>query len=86
MSIRGWRAVTVQALSEKIGPVADLLVEDVLAKQGVGEEGMNATTYLRFLELLYQELPHDVDRKALCIALRHQVLSLYGHSGAPGKH
>lgn len=78
MALAGWRQFTVQALAEKIGPVADLLVDDALNEMGVSEQDMTASHYQRFIRLLYEKLPAGVDRRELCRQAQVAVLQAYG--------
>lgn len=59
MSLQGWRKETIAILSDTIGPVAEIVVDDVLARMGIGEDGMIATNYPRFLEVPCPECPHE---------------------------
>lgn len=77
----GWQEMTVHLIAEKIGPVADLIVTDILRKQGLADNDMVPVKYVKFLELLYQELPPDIDRGALCRELQRKMLNSYN-----GKH
>lgn len=78
MSLPGWKQVTIQAVAVYTGPVAELLVEDALAKCGVSEADMTAGTYIRFLQKLHDELPTEIDRDKTCHAVRKIVLAKYG--------
>jgi hypothetical protein len=81
MSWLGWREATVRLIGEKIGPVADLIVDDVLRKQELDGRDMMPAKFVRFLDLLYDELPPDIDRAALCHELKRRMLNSYN-----GKH
>jgi hypothetical protein len=78
MALPGWRQTTVKLLAEKIGPIADIIVSDVLAELGVTERDMTASHYLQFLRLLHAKLPTAIDRRALCQDLQVAVLKAYG--------
>jgi len=78
MALPGWREMTIRVLAEKIGPAAEIIVDDVLEKQGIGERDMGAAKYLEFLKILCDELPPEVDREAVCRYLRVKLLKRYG--------
>lgn len=78
MSLPGWRENTIKLVAQVLGPVAELIVDDTINKNGFVDVEMVPTTYLRFLEALYQELPADVDRKSLVLNIRDTMLRNYG--------
>jgi hypothetical protein len=82
MALSGWRQFTVQAVAEKIGPVAELLVDDAFNELGVSEQDMTAAHYLRFIRLLYEKLPASIDRRELCRQAQAAVLQAYGFKKA----
>ena len=78
MALPGWRATTVSTLSNKIGPPAEIIVDDALRKQGLNGKDMAAWRYVKFLELLYQELPDEIDRSAMVLTMHNLILKKYG--------
>lgn len=78
MALRNWREITLRLVVERIGPVAELVVEDALRKRGLAGGEIVPSRYLQFLETFYQELPKEIDRKALCYHLRDTVRRFAG--------
>lgn len=78
MSLPGWKKLTIEAVAEHTGPVAELLVDDALVASGLSESEMTAGTYIRFLQKLYLELPGEIDRNRACQEIRKRVLSKFG--------
>ncbi len=72
----------MRGLTIYIGPVAEIIVDDTIKKNGFTDSKMAPTTYLRFLEALYQELPADIDRKSLCFKIRGTILNSYLRKGS----
>lgn len=83
MGLTNWRETTVAMLSEKVGPVAALLVDDALRKmRDVGSE-MPASQFLKFLRTLQGLLPVEIDRKAVCDDIRDAVFRQNGFTALP---
>lgn len=78
MSLNGWRKPVLDALCAQVGPVAEIILEDASRKAGVDKPDISPAQYLQFLRVLYEELPKEIDRRALCERLRQQVLQQYG--------
>lgn len=78
MALPGWRETTVSTLSNKIGPAAEIIVDDVLRQQGLNGNDMAAGKYVRFLQLLYRELPDEIDRYAMVSTMHNLILKKYG--------
>lgn len=78
MALTGWRAVCDQLLAAKIGPVADVLVDEVLFDLGVAEKELTASHFVKFVRLLYDKLPDSIDRRAFCHEFQTGVLRQYG--------
>lgn len=76
--LANWREITIGQLARRIGPVAELIVDDTLHKTGLLECEMVPSKYLEFLNRLYDELPNEVDRMIVCDHLRQAVLQRYG--------
>jgi hypothetical protein len=74
----GWRHACVKLLAEKVGPVADLIVEDVLVELGVKEHDVTASHFVKLVRSIYEKLPATLDRRALCQDLHVAVLQAYG--------
>jgi hypothetical protein len=78
MALPGWRQASESLLAEKIGPIAPIVVEDVLTELGVMERDMTASHFLQFVRVLYTKLPASMDRRAACQELQVAVLKAYG--------
>lgn len=78
MALPGWKKLTIEATADLVGPVAELLIDDALAKTGFNESEMSAGLYIQFLQKLYAELPAEIDRNSACQKIRKIVLSKYG--------
>jgi hypothetical protein len=78
MALTGWREMCDPLLEEKIGPVAAVVVDDVLTELGVREQEVTASHFVRFVRLLYEKLPDSIDRRAFCHDFQAGVLRKYG--------
>lgn len=78
MSLKGWRKQVLDVLRLQVGPVAEIILDDASRKAGTDKEDISPAQYLQFLRVLYEELPKEIDRRALCARLRRQVLEQYG--------
>jgi hypothetical protein len=78
MALSGWRGITVKTLAEKVGPVANLVVDEALTELGVAEQDVTAAHFVQLVRLLYEKLPANIDRRALCQTLHTAVLKAYG--------
>ncbi len=78
MSLNGWRKPVLDALCSHVGPAAEIILEDASRKAGTNKADISPAQYLQFLRVLYEELPKEIDRRALCAHLRQQVLKQYG--------
>jgi hypothetical protein len=78
MALPGWRQATEKVLAEKIGPIAGIIVSDILTELGVTERDMTASHFMQFVRLLYKKLPTTADRRAICHELQTAVLKTYG--------
>lgn len=58
--IINWRIRTIEALAEKIGPVAILIVDEVARDLGIEYPDIDSKTYSAFLMRLSRELPDDM--------------------------
>lgn len=77
-----WRETTVRILSEKIGPQASTIVDQALEECGVAEHQVTATHFVDLVRVLYEKLPPDVDRRALCRSVTASILQAYGFPAA----
>ncbi len=73
-----WRTRTIDYLSTHVGAVAEFVVDDAADRLGNLDGTVSATKYLRFLHVLYEELPVEVDRQTICASLRGLMLKDYG--------
>lgn len=80
MAIMGWRHACVELLANRVGPVADLLVDDVLAEIGVKEHDVTANHFMKIVRAVYEKLPATLDRRGICQELQVAVLQAYGFS------
>jgi hypothetical protein len=78
MALPKWREVTVRVIAEKTGPVANLIVEDILSELELSEQDMTASHYIQFIRLLYEKLPATLDRRELCRLAQVAVMQVYG--------
>ena len=60
-------------LLQRMGPVADLIIDDVLTRMNLHGKDMVASQYLKFLQLLSEELPDGIDKNVVIEALRAVV-------------
>jgi hypothetical protein len=78
MALPGWRQASEKLLAEKIGPIAGIIVSDILTELGITERDMTASHFLQFVRVLYAKLPTSIDRRAVCQELQVSVLKAYG--------
>lgn len=78
MALQKWREATVRVIAEKTGPVANLIVDDILSELNLGEQDMTASHYVQFIRLLYEKLPATLDRRELCRQSQIAVMQVYG--------
>ncbi len=74
----GWRSRTIDYLSGHVGGLAEFVVDDAAERLGNLDGTVSATKYLRFLHVLYEELPMEVDRQTICASLRGLMLKDFG--------
>jgi hypothetical protein len=58
--ITNWREIVVEVLSEKLGPVAVVIVNDVANNMGITSSAIDSKTYAGFLMKLAREMPPRV--------------------------
>ncbi|MGW8248988.1 MAG: hypothetical protein ACWGOV_12865 [Acidiferrobacterales bacterium] len=80
MALKNWRSIVASVLSEKVGPTADLMIDETLRDMHTLEGEMVASRFLVFLKRIYKVLPEDIDRNELVYKMRNKVLSQYGFS------
>ena len=78
MALKNWRSIVSGVLSEKVGPTADLMIDETLRDMHTLEGEMVASRFLIFLKRVYKVLPEDIDRQELIVNMRNQVLEQYG--------
>lgn len=78
MAVLGWRETTERILAQKIGPIAPLLIDEVLAELGVTEQDVTASHFVKCVRSLYNKLPESLDRRTICRDLQAEVLRSYG--------
>lgn len=78
MALKNWRSIASKVLTQKVGPTAEILIDDILKEMNMLEGEMVASRFLVFLKRIYKVLPEDVDRNALVYELRNEVLKQYG--------
>ena len=78
MALKNWRSIVSGVLSEKVGPTADLMIDETLRDMHTLEGEMVASRFLIFLKRIYKVLPEDIDRQELIVNMRNQVLEQYG--------
>jgi len=78
MALKNWRSIVSGVLTEKVGPTADLMIDETLRDMHTLEGEMVASRFLVFLKRIYKVLPEDLDRNELVYRMRNQVLEQYG--------
>jgi len=78
MALKNWRSIVSKALSEEVGPTAELMIDETLRDMHTIEGEMVASRFLVFLKRIYKVLPEDIDRNDLICKMRNEVLSQYG--------
>jgi hypothetical protein len=71
--ITNWREIVVEVLSEKLGPVAVVIVNDVANKMGITSTDIDSKTYAGFLMKLARELPPGVDTIEIIRLCRNRI-------------
>lgn len=78
MALKNWRSIVANVLMEKVGPTADLMIDETLRDMHTLEGEMVASRFLVFLKRIYKVLPEDIDRNEVVYQMRNKVLSQYG--------
>lgn len=74
-SQKGAKEQTVDFLSERIGVLAEIIVDDLISEMGIQDAELNVPhTYQRFLNRLKTELPNDCNPAAVAAELMNLVL------------
>lgn len=71
--ITNWREIAVEVLSEKLGPVAVVIVNDAANKMGITSTDIDSKTYAGFLMKLARELPPGVDTIEMVRRCRNRI-------------
>ncbi len=71
--ITNWRAIVVEVLSEKLGPVAVVIINDVANNMGITSTDIDSKTYAAFLMKLARELPEGVDTIEIIRLCRNRI-------------
>ena len=61
-----WRNTTVDILSQRIGPAAGVIIDDVLESLNLQQEQVTSEQYARILDRLSMILPRSVKPDELC--------------------
>ena len=80
MALKNWRSIVTDVLHEKVGPTADLMIDETLRDMHTLEGEMVASRFLVFLKRIYKVLPEEVNRTELVYQMRNRVLEQYGFS------
>ena len=75
MALKNWRSIVTGVLIEKVGPTADLMIDETLRDMHTLEGEMVASRFLVFLKRIYKVLPEDVDRNQLIYRMRTKCLA-----------
>jgi len=78
MALKNWRSIVTSVLIEKVGPTAELMIDETLRDMHTLEGEMVASRFLVFLKRIYKVLPEELDRNEIIYKMRNQVLSQYG--------
>ena len=78
MALKNWRLIVANVLKEKVGPTADLMIDETLRDMHTLEGEMVASRFLVFLKRIHKVLPEEIDRTELVYKMRNQVLEQYG--------
>ena len=69
-----WKDITIDIISEQTGPVAAVIVSDVIDNLELENKLMTSAMYARFLMKLSSELPAGTNSVELCTECRNQVM------------
>jgi len=78
MTAKLWRETTVRVLSDKIGSQANTIVDQALKECGVPEDEITSAHFVDMVRILYDKLPPEIDRRALCRSVTAGILAAYG--------
>jgi len=78
MTVKLWRDTTIRVLEDKIGNQARSIVDQALKDCGVPEDEITAVHFVDMVRKLYDMLPPEVDRRALCRSVTASILAAYG--------
>lgn len=71
-----WKQRTVARLAQDLGVLAALIVDDVVAELGMGDEGeIQPRQFMTFLSHLHRELPSTIDKESLIQQLANELLT-----------
>jgi hypothetical protein len=71
--ITNWREIVVEVLSERLGPVAVVIVNDVANNMGITSSDIDSKTYAGLLMKLARELPPGVDTMEIIRLCRNRI-------------
>jgi len=79
MKIHRWRSTVVDALREHIGPLAPVLVDDVIAETPFAPHTREMDDITQFLKNLREELPSCIDASKFILDLNRSLILNSSH-------
>lgn len=73
---RNWSEIVRNTLLDEVGPLADILLADVMEAAGIDEGEETPGKLVRFLKQLYADMPADFDRADICSRLSREILNV----------
>ena len=81
MKIHRWRNAVIDALREHIGPLAPVLVDDVIADTHFAPNTREMDDITRFLKNLREELPSCIDASKFILDINRTLILNTTHRG-----
>ena len=72
-----WRLIVSDILSEEIGVLGEIAIDETLEQLNLGEDQMRLDKVIKFLTQLARNLPSDIDRKKIVLEIRDRLYSEY---------
>lgn len=67
---KNWTEIAIQVLSEHVGALAPIVVDDAVAKMKLKSDQMQSAFRAEFILRIAQELPESVNRAGIAAELR----------------
>ena len=81
MKNHGWRNAIIEALREHIGPLAPVLVDDVIADTEFAPDAREMDDITQFLHNLRDELPSCIDASKFILDINRTLILNTSHRG-----